>query len=239
MGLSLEINNLLITSTGGRVLLDLPELTLSAGQSLGIRGASGAGKSTLLMALAGLAERATGRVFWGDNDLLSLSTRGKDRFRAKHIGMIFQDFLLFDELDILSNAALPALFAPRADRAAIRTHAAEHLTKLGLSGLDAQRNTRDSMQGQGLQTLSGGERQRVAVARALAQDAPILLADEPTASLDRRTADALIHDLSRVNRDQGKTLITVSHDPALLARMDRVITLDQGRIVPPSEEAPQ
>ena len=133
--------------------------------------------------------------------------------------MVFQDFLLFEELPALGNAALAASYAVRSERQRIVSGAAAMLTRLGL-GDHSDR---------AVDTFSGGERQRVAVSRALAADPPVILADEPTASLDRDAADHLIDDLGALARDGGKTLIAVSHDAALHERMDRVLDIVDGR----------
>jgi putative ABC transport system ATP-binding protein len=221
MGLPLTISGLSVSSKRGRLLLSVPELDMPAGSLVGIEGASGAGKSTLLYALAGLQE-AKGSIHWGDQDLLALNAGERARFRANRIGMIFQDFLLFEELDAGENAALTALFRPRRERATLRAKAAERLDFLGLGGETRDRN---------VVSLSGGERQRVAIARAMAAEAPVLLADEPTASLDRAAADRLIEDLVNLTRSSGTTLIAVSHDQTLISRMDRVLTIRDGAIV--------
>ena len=140
------------------------------------------------------------------------------RFRRERVGMIFQDFLLFEELPALGNAALAASYAARSERDRIASGAAAMLAHLGL-GDHADR---------AVDTFSGGERQRVAVSRALAADPPVILADEPTASLDRAAADRLIGDLAELAETRGKTLIAVSHDAALHERMDRVIDIVDG-----------
>ncbi|PWR03701.1 ABC transporter ATP-binding protein [Meridianimarinicoccus roseus] len=225
-GLALRVSGLTVRSPRGRVLLSLPSLELPGGTLLGVRGPSGAGKSTLLHALAGLSAVAEGTVRWGDTDLSRLDAEGRARFRADQIGMIFQDFLLFDELSAQDNAALPALFRPRAERAGLRARAAARLVGLGLS--DTARS---------VASYSGGERQRVAIARALAAGAPVLLADEPTASLDRAAADRLIADLTGMARAAGTTLVAVSHDERLIARMDRVLTLADGAPVTGAQAA--
>ena len=134
--------------------------------------------------------------------------------------MIFQDFLLFDELGAEDNAGLQALFAPKAARAGLRSRATALLEGLGVP-TGARTVT----------SFSGGERQRVAVARALAHDPPIVLADEPTASLHRDAADELTDDLLSRVREKGRTLIVVSHDDRLLQRMDRTFALKDGRPV--------
>lgn len=219
MTLPLAVRDLLVRTERGRVLLDLPALDVAAGTRLGVRGPSGAGKSTLLFALAGLLDGVAGRVTWGQTDVLRLSASERAAFRANHVGLIFQDFLLFDELSPVANAELVGLFAPPASRVGIAKRAAAQLAALGVPS-DARTTA----------SFSGGERQRVAVARALATDPSVLLADEPTASLDRVAADRLIADLLAQSQTAGRTMIAVSHDAALLEAMDRVITVEDGRV---------
>lgn len=209
-----------IHGSNGKRILSLPPLSISQGELLGIRGPSGAGKSTLLYALAGLMNGVTGSIRWGDTDIIALTDTARTKFRADHIGMIFQDFHLFEELCALANASIASLFRPRAERKAIETRADGHLNVLGLNS--AART---------VSSFSGGERQRVSIARALATNSPILLADEPTASLDRETADRLIDDLITLVRRSSKTFIAVSHDQQLINRMDRVLTITDGTLV--------
>lgn len=223
MSLPLEVVDCVVRSPKGRELLSVSRLELSPGTALGIKGPSGAGKSTLLYALGGLLERMDGTVRWGDTELSAMTPAQRTTFRANHVGMVFQDFLLFEELNALANASAAAMYAPRHRRRSLRERARHGLARLGIS-----------TEGRGVASFSGGERQRVAIARALANDAGILLADEPTASLDRSAADALIVDLVAQVRDRGKTLIAVSHDTHLLDRMDRVITLIDGQVLPDS-----
>lgn len=225
MSLDLSLSDLRVTGPSGRVLLEVPALSLPKGSLVGVKGPSGAGKSTFLYALAGLLG-AQGQVRWGTTDTLALTPEARTAFRAEHIGMIFQDFLLFEELGAQSNASLTAMFRPRRDRGALRTRAAQGLAHLGLS--DTSR---------AVASFSGGERQRVGIARALAGDAAVILADEPTASLHRDAADRLIDDLTALARDGGKTLIAVSHDLHLLARMDRVLTIEDGHLTEDSHAA--
>ncbi|MGI3164630.1 ABC transporter ATP-binding protein [Pseudooceanicola sp. 200-1SW] len=218
MTLSLTIRDLAVPGADGP-LLHLPALHLPAGSLVGVRGPSGAGKTTFLHAIAGLREAASGTVCWGQTDLLALGGEARTGFRSRHIGMIFQDFLLFDELGALPNASLTAMFRPRSERRALAARAQALLDGLGLPRTDRP-----------VASFSGGERQRVGIARALAADAPVLLADEPTASLHRAAADALIGDLVALTREAGRTMIAVSHDEALLARMDRVLTIEGGSL---------
>lgn len=217
MSLPLNIADLSVAA-GARTLLRVPALSVSAGSLIGVRGPSGAGKTTFLYALSGLLT-AKGRVCWGDTDLARLSPERRTAFRAAHMGLIFQDYLLFEELSPRANAGLAALFSKSGDRAQINDRAADGLNRLGVP--------QDS---RSVASFSGGERQRVAVARALATDPAILLADEPTASLDRPAADRLIDDLVVLARDSGKTLIAVSHDVHLLDRLDRVVTIQDGQV---------
>lgn len=222
---ALRIDGLRIEGAGGRLLLEVADFHLAPGRSVALRGASGAGKSTLLHAMSGLLRPAAGRVLWGDIDIAALPEAERTRFRRERLGLVFQDFLLFEELDALGNAAIGATFASRPARAPIRARAAGWLSRLGLG--DAGRRK--------VASFSGGERQRIAVARALAGDPAVILADEPTASLDRAAADRLGADLARLAREDGRTLIAVTHDTALAARLDRAVTLADGRIVEDSD----
>lgn len=221
----LVMRNVRVLTDTGRVLLAVPALDLPPGTALGIRGPSGAGKSTFLHAIAGLLSPREGEIIWGDTVLTALSSGACAAFRRHNMGLIFQDFLLFEELSAADNAALATFYGPRERVALWRKAGSALLTSLGL-GADRDRR---------VDSFSGGERQRVAVARALAHDPAIVLADEPTASLDRASGEHLIADLLRLVREDGKTLVAVSHDEALLAQMDRVLHLQDGQIV--EEEA--
>ncbi|MDO5620844.1 MAG: ATP-binding cassette domain-containing protein [Paracoccus sp. (in: a-proteobacteria)] len=216
----LRIEALRVNASDGRLLLDVPALTIPAGQSLALSGPSGAGKSTFLHALSGLVRPASGQVIWGGQDIAALSEDARARFRRETLGMIFQDSHLFEELSALGNAALAAAFSPAPARAGIRQRAADWLARLGL----------DHAGSRAVDSFSGGERQRIAVARALSGDAPVILADEPTAALDRANADALTDQLVALTADHGRTLVVVTHDPALAGRLDRRITLVDGQI---------
>ncbi|MFY0595011.1 MAG: ABC transporter ATP-binding protein [Cognatishimia sp.] len=216
---ALLVRDLHIQSPRGRKLLHADHLELDAGQSLGIKGPSGAGKSTLLFALAGIQPNATGTVRWGIFDLVASTEKDSSAFRRTHLGIVFQDFLLFDELGPLENGAIQALFQPKTARKALWSAAQKQLNHLGVA-----RDTDD------VTSYSGGERQRISIARALAHNPAILLADEPTANLDRDAADALATDLVSQSKTDGRTLIVVSHDPAVLDQMDRVVTVKDGSV---------
>ncbi|MEM5582855.1 ABC transporter ATP-binding protein [Roseibium sp. AS2] len=219
MTMTLRVEDLAVRAPNGRILVTCGRFSAAPGETIGLRGPSGAGKSTFLYALAGLQPGMTGHVDWNGTDLTPLGDGDRARFRRENIGLIFQDFLLFEELSAFGNATLATAFNKAAKRRSIRDTAKSFLAKLGVP---ADRRTVDS--------FSGGERQRTGIARALAQDPAIILADEPTASLDRKTADALIEDLVTLARAEAKTLIAVSHDPHLLERMDRVIEIADGRL---------
>ena len=219
--LPLRVEGLVIKASDGRSLLEVPHLDLPAGATLAVTGPSGAGKSSLLHALAGLLRPSQGQILWGDINLAGLSDAARARFRRERLGLVFQDFLLFEELGALGNAAVAANFAPVWERASIEGQAERWLERLGLG-----RRTEPS-----IRTYSGGERQRVAVARAMAHSPAVILADEPTASLDRASADRLIDDLMGVAAEGGSTLIAVTHDARLAQSLGRELKLADGRVV--------
>ena len=219
MGLSLAVSSLVVSASDRR-LVAVADFAAAPGECVGIRGPSGAGKSTFLYAIAGLIPDARGRVAWGERDILAIRSGARARFRRDNVGLVFQDFLLFEELGAEANAAICAAFSPRRRRAPLRRRASERLAELGVpAGRRAAR------------TFSGGERQRIALARALAADPGVILADEPTASLDAVARAHIVDDLVGAARGGGKTLIAVSHDDALLAAMDRVVTIENGALV--------
>jgi len=222
---ALDLSDVTVCTEHGRLIIDIPEMAVDAGEAVVLRGPSGAGKSTLLMVIAGLREPRTGAVRWGGADIWTLDDTARAAFRRRDVGLVFQEHLLFDELTAEQNAALAACYAPRRNRDAIRRGGFAGLERLGLRSAAGARSA----------TMSGGERQRVAVARALANDPPIILADEPTASLDRSNADALTEELIDLARSGGRTLIAVSHDTALHERMDRTITIEDGRLTGDSQ----
>ncbi|MGZ9811366.1 ABC transporter ATP-binding protein [Pseudoroseicyclus sp. H15] len=212
----------LTVEAGGRRLLTLPALDLAAGQALAITGPSGAGKSTLLFALAGLVPATSGHIVWGEDEITAMSPAARARWRRGRVGLVFQDHQLFDEMSALDNAALSAAYAPPAERAALRAGAAHWLERLGLG----------DKTGQLAASLSGGERQRVSIARALAGNPAVLLADEPTASLDRTSADRLIADLAALAGE--RTLVAVSHDAGLVAALGARLEIRDGQMAEPA-----
>lgn len=207
-----------VTDSSGTldILRDI-HFTLQAGETVAIVGASGSGKSTLLSMVAGLDVPTQGTVQLQGQDLFALSEDARAAVRGQKMGFVFQSFQLMGSLTALENVMLPLELAgvPGA-----RAQAAEMLQRVGL--------------GQRLQhypkLLSGGEQQRVALARAFVVHPAVLLADEPTGSLDFATGEAVMELMFALNREQGTTLVLVTHDRAIAARCDRVITIAAGLV---------
>ncbi|MFE7548241.1 ABC transporter ATP-binding protein [Streptomyces gardneri] len=194
-------------------------LRVRRGEALAVLGRSGSGKSTLLNLLAGLDRPSTGRVTVDGLRVDRLSEAAGARYRRSHVGMVFQFFNLLDDLTVLDNVLLPAQLAGT-DRTAAAARAAELLDRLGIARHARAHPGR----------LSGGERQRVAVARALMNRPPLLLADEPTGALDSASG-ADVRELLRELNAEGQTIVLVTHDLALAeACATRTIELLDGRI---------
>ncbi|MEP1471808.1 MAG: ABC transporter ATP-binding protein [Halieaceae bacterium] len=193
-------------------------LEIKSGESAAIVGASGSGKSTLLGLLAGLDEPSEGRVVIGDTDLSQLDEDGRALFRGKHIGFVFQSFQLLPALTALENVMLPLELNGQPDA---REQAEHFLQRVELT----DRMTHYPRQ------MSGGEQQRVAIARAFAARPDILFADEPTGNLDTRTGSHIVEVLFELNREQGATLVLVTHDQGLAELCERRLLLDAGQLV--------
>src|SRR5512135_373496 len=200
------------------ILRDI-DLAVTSGEALAIVGASGSGKSTLLALLAGLDTPSAGTVELDGNDLFALDEDARAELRGRIVGFVFQSFQLLPALSALENVMLPLELAgrPDAERAA-----REVLARVGL-GERLQHAPKH---------LSGGEQQRVALARAFVVRPKLLLADEPTGSLDAESGEGVIELLFELNRAAGTTLVMVTHDEHLAARCDRVLRLAAGRVVP-------
>ena len=195
------------------------ELLVKPGQSIALIGESGSGKSTLLAILAGLDDGSSGEVNLLGQPLHQLDEEARAALRARHVGFVFQSFMLVPTLNALENVELPGLLRGESDRQG-RSQAKALLEQLGLGKrlhhLPAQ--------------LSGGEQQRVALARAFNGQPELLFADEPTGNLDRQTGDRIADLLFALNKEHGTTLILVTHDPQLAARCDRRLRLVDGTL---------
>lgn len=207
---------------GGAPVHALREVSVGvpAGSSLAVVGRSGSGKSTLLHLAAAIDRPTSGAVRVDGRDTASLSERERTRLRRDAIGLVFQSFHLLPHLSVIENVVLPARIAGDPDRAA-RARATELLERVGLA----------DRAGDGVDGLSGGERQRVAIGRALLRRPRLLLADEPTGSLDDDTARVVADLLFGLCATEGATLVLATHDPALAARADDVRRLAGGRLV--------
>lgn len=201
------------------VLTDV-SISILPGELTLIMGPSGSGKSTLLSILSGLLKPDSGTVTALGIELHRLSTDDLDRFRLEHCGFIFQGFNLFASLTALDNVSLPLRYGAKIPAREAAKRAADALESVGLSS----RATLRPM------ALSGGEKQRVAIARALVKRPRLLFADEPTSSLDSQNGQAIVDILHHIAREQGATVLGVSHDVRLLKHADRVLSLEDGRL---------
>ncbi len=203
-------------------VLDRISLVIEQGESAAIAGPSGSGKSTLLNIIGTLDGPTQGRVFLRDQDLAQLDEIQLAAVRNRQIGFIFQAHHLLPQCTVLENVLVPTLAATESAQCQSAPERARRLLdRVGLGGRI------DHRPGQ----LSGGERQRVAVVRALINQPELLLADEPTGALDRAAAEELARLLIELNREEGVTLILVTHAPDLAARMKRVFQLQDGRLM--------
>ncbi len=207
-----------VSSPQGRLdILQPVDLTIAAGERCAIVGPSGSGKTTLLALLAGLDLPSAGRLWLADQELTGLDEDARAALRRQRVGFVFQNFQLLGNLSALDNVALPLELRGDADA---RARAREMLARVGL----AERARHYPP------TLSGGEQQRVALARAFVGRPQVLFADEPTGSLDRASAEAVLELMFDLNRAAGTTLVVVTHDDALAARVDRRLLLRAGRL---------
>ncbi|MBX2798253.1 MAG: ABC transporter ATP-binding protein [Myxococcales bacterium] len=213
------------TPAGGYEALADVELRVDEGEFVALIGRSGSGKSTLLNIIGGIDAPTSGQVRVGETDLGSLDEAGLSIWRGATVGFVFQSFQLLPSLTALENVMLPMDFAGQRPAAERRERARALLEQVGLSGHE------DKLPA----TLSGGEQQRVALARALANDPPVILADEPSGNLDSSTAADVV-EMLRVFSAQGKTVLVVTHDTTLTRIADRTLELHDGRIADREQE---
>ncbi len=211
-------------STGTLDILRDIDFTLAERETVAIVGASGSGKSTLLSIIAGLDTPTSGTVRLAGHDLFAIDEDQRAALRAQKVGFVFQSFQLMGNLNALENVMLPLELGGRRDS---RKAATEMLSRVGLS----------ARLGHYPKVLSGGEQQRVALARAFVVQPAVLLADEPTGSLDFATGETIMQLMFDLNTELGTTLVLVTHDRGIAQRCERRITIDAGRIVEPERAA--
>jgi putative ABC transport system ATP-binding protein len=199
--------------------LDGVDLTVEEGEFLGVMGPSGSGKSTLLYLMGGLDRPTAGHILVRDQDITALDENGLAAYRRREVGFVFQTFNLISTMGALENVEFPMLFA-RVPPAQRRERAHYLLELMGLADRMGHKPTE----------LSGGQQQRVAMARALVNDPTIILADEPTGNLDSHTGAEVMAILAQLNREQGRTIVVVSHDPSIIDFTSRCVHLLDGRV---------
>ncbi len=201
-------------------------LTIDSGEFLALMGPSGSGKTTLLNLIAGIDRPDHGEIIVANEIVSTLSPQQLTRWRARHVGLVFQFYNLMPLLTAAQNVELPLLLTHLA-RAERRSRVRTALQLVGLGDRVSHRPAE----------LSGGQQQRVAIARALVADPTLLVCDEPTGDLDRATADQVLDLLQLVNREQGKTIVMVTHDPKAAERASRLLSLDKGRFADAPKQA--
>jgi len=200
------------------VLLNL-DLIVPQGEFLALMGPSGSGKSTLLNLIGGLDRPSKGSVEIGGEKIDGMSERALAAWRARHVGLVFQFYNLLPVLTAERNVELPLLLT-HLSKAERRKHVANALNAVGLSHRTHHYPTQ----------LSGGEQQRVGIARAIVTDPTLLLCDEPTGDLDRKSGDEILALLQALNKEQGKTIVMVTHDSHASARATRTVYLNKGQL---------
>ena len=200
--------------------LDGVDVTIEQGEFMGIVGPSGSGKSTLLYLIGGLDQPTSGEIWVDGLDIATLDENSLAQYRQKSIGFIFQSFNLIPTMTAVQNVEFPMLFA-RVQPQERHARAKEALEMVGLGDRLSHKPTE----------LSGGQQQRVSIARSLVNNPAIVLADEPTGNLDSKSGGEVINILQRLNEEEGRTIIMVTHDQTLLTATTRHIQLLDGRIL--------
>lgn len=201
-------------------VLHVPVFAVPGGTHVGITGPSGSGKSSLLALLGGIEAPTSGQIIWAGEDIAAMGEARRDAWRRRHIGMVFQDFHLIGGLSALENVLMPVRFEGWRLAPDLTQRALQLLKDMEVP--DPHRT---------ITLMSRGEQQRVAIARAALRSPPILLADEPTASLDTASAQRVVALLLHAAKHCGSTLIVVSHDPVVLKRLGDVRAMRCGRVV--------
>ena len=223
MGNAIQVSDVVKTyplSAGEVVAVDHLSLDIGDGEFVAVVGRSGSGKTTLLNLLAGIDRATSGTLIVAGADLGSLSESGLAAWRGENVGLVFQFFQLLPTLTVIENVMLPMDFAKKIPVGERHDRARHLLDRVGIG------DQADKLPA----TLSGGQQQRAAIARALANDPPILLADEPTGNLDSTTADAVLKLFADLNTD-GQTIVVVTHERDIRSVAGREVTLVDGRIV--------
>ncbi len=203
-------------------------LDVKEGEFISLIGPSGSGKTTLLNIICGLESPTSGEVLINGQNIATMKDAALSRFRAEHIGYVFQTFNLLPRFTVLKNVMIPGILT-NTKGSVVKD---KSVAALKAVGLERKANLSPNK-------LSGGERQRVAIARAIVNDPDIIFADEPTGNLDAKNADKVINLLMEITKERGKTLIMVTHNPELAARADRIIALSDGQLDPKSVLAKQ
>ena len=207
------------------VLHDI-NLTVDQGEFVAIIGESGSGKSTLINIIGFLDDDFTGTYFYEGQPIHDYTRKQFSRLRNQNVGFVFQNFKLIRETTVAENVALPLLYAGQRRRE-VRERVTAVLDQVGLHGYEDQLS----------QNMSGGQQQRVSIARAIIGHPHFLIADEPTGALDTETSQEIMNLFKRLNRDEGTTIIMVTHDPHVAAQCERVVKIIDGRVVSDSPGA--
>ncbi len=207
------------------VLHDI-NLTVDQGEFVAIIGESGSGKSTLINIIGFLDDNFTGTYFYEGQPIHDYTRKQFSRLRNQNVGFVFQNFKLIRETTVAENVVLPLLYAGQRRRE-VRERVTAVLDQVGLHGYEDQLS----------QNMSGGQQQRVSIARAIIGHPHFLIADEPTGALDTETSQEIMNLFKRLNRDEGTTIIMVTHDPHVAAQCERVVKIIDGRVVSDSQGA--
>lgn len=218
--LALSVEGLQVRYPGlGVPALDIAALALRPGARIALTGPSGSGKTTFINAITGMERVDAGRIAWNGEDIAPLGEGRRDDWRARNVGLVMQEFHLFPGMSAEANVLLPRRLSRAGLPAEVRRRALDLLLRVGIERA-----------GQPVETMSRGQMQRVAVARALIGEPGLIVADEPTASLDVESGAAVIDLLLDLAAETGSTLIAATHDDRLIARLDRALRLENGRL---------